>query len=29
VDKGYELITSRMQAALTELGEDRDLPIIG
>jgi 1-acyl-sn-glycerol-3-phosphate acyltransferase len=29
VDAGYELITSRMQATLTDLGEERDLPIIG
>jgi hypothetical protein len=29
VDAGYELITARMQATLTDLGEERDLPIIG
>jgi 1-acyl-sn-glycerol-3-phosphate acyltransferase len=29
VDAGYELITARMQSTLTDLGEERDLPIIG
>ncbi|HEX8976990.1 MAG TPA: lysophospholipid acyltransferase family protein [Solirubrobacteraceae bacterium] len=29
IDAGYELVTARMQDALTGLGEERDLPIIG
>jgi 1-acyl-sn-glycerol-3-phosphate acyltransferase len=29
IDEGYDLVTSRMQSTLTDLGEDRDLPIIG